>query len=477
MEHNIGFAGDRQYRFIEPRHLWYLVLMLSAIASGAALLLFQPVIVFGVVGILILGVLLFHNPYLGALAYIAFEYARLSAMIPGLNVLQVGKLIVVPTIGVLLIRYITFRDIKIPYDKIYILFGAWLATAFISIIFAIDKGLALEATIDLAKWFAIVFMIVNLVNTKSKWQIFMGLFLLLNLKLSQFQLRSFHAGYSSAENLQWFIQQGVGVGSGGFFNNANDFGIAMVIAAPLAFYLYKSVKPVVLKIIAGIFAITFVVSILVSSSRGAALGLFAALVAYWLKSKNKLTSLALVFTIAVGLWLIAPDAWQDRFVSAKNYNEDATASARIRLWQGGISMFLDHPLTGVGINNFPIAWISNYRPSGVGGATVAHNIFIEAAAELGIGGLIILIGVLIVLFQRNRETRILYHNFNMNEPWFINYSHALDCSLIGYIVHGSFLTVLYYPHLYIIASLIISLHYIVKRHAESISPAIGLKKI
>ena len=177
----------------------------------------------------------------------------------------------------------------------------------------------------------------------------------------------------------------------------------------------------------------------------------------------------MVFILAVGFWVAAPNAWKDRFISAKDYNEDKTASARLRLWQAGIDMFIDHPLTGVGIYNFPVAWTTHYRPTGVGGATVVHNIFIEAASELGIGGLVVLLGVLIVLFKHNRRTRLLCRKHNINEPWYINFSHALDCSLIGFVVHGSFLTVLYYPHLYILSALILSLYFIVKRHVESVS--------
>ena len=187
-----------------------------------------------------------------------------------------------------------------------------------------------------------------------------------------------------------------------------------------------------------------IVSILISGSRGAALGLFAALIAFWVKSKNKAASLILVLILIAGFWVIAPGAWKDRFISAKDYSEDATASARLRLWQCGIDMFLDHPLTGVGIYNFPMSWIRDYRPAGVGGATVVHNIFIEAASELGIGGLVVLIAVLIMLFRRNRELRRIYRQHNINEPWYINFSHALDCSLIGFIVHGSFLNLFFF---------------------------------
>ncbi len=459
---------------MESRHLWYAALVVVSLACGIGLLFAGPTLVFGLMGIIFLAVMLLHNPYLGALAYIVFEYTRLSAMFPGLRDLQFGKLIVLTTLIIFLIRRATSHDIKIVSDKMYVLFLAWLGISLVSMAVAMNMQMALDATIDLAKYFVISFLIINLVNTIPKLQVFIWLFLLLNFKLAQFQLRSFAAGLSSTSNQSFFIQQGIGAGSGGFFGNGNDFGIAMVIVVPLAFYLFLSVKSRILKIVSGALTATFVIALLRSSSRGAALGLAAATALYWARSRNKLVNLALVLAFLAGFWAIASDPWKERFLNAQNYEEDGTASSRITLWKAGLSMLADHPLTGIGINNFSPNWLSKYRPSGVGGASVVHNIFLQAASELGLGGLVVVVAVLILIFRRNQETRRICREANLNEPWLTNFSLALDCSLIGFIVHGFFLTVLYYPHLYIIAALTIALHAIAKKQALSSLPVSSL---
>jgi putative inorganic carbon (hco3(-)) transporter len=477
MANDSRLTGTQQAQLVESRHLWYAVLVVVSLACAIGLLFAGPTLVFGLLSIIFLAVMLLHNPYLGVLAYIVFEYARLSAMFPGLQNLQFGKLIVLTTLIIFLIRRATSHDIKIVPDKMYALLLVWLGIALVSMAFAMNMQMAFDATVDLAKWFVICFLIINLVDTLPKLQVFMWLFLLLNLKLAQFQIRSFVAGLSAASNQDYFIREGIGSGSGGYFANGNDFGMAMVIVVPLAFYLFLSVKSRILKVIAGAMTATFVIALLRSSSRGAALGLAAATALYWARSRNKLVNLALVIAFLAGFWAFASDPWKQRFLNAQNYEEDSTASSRITLWKGGISMFTDHPLTGVGINNFSSNWVSKYRPSGVRGATVVHNIFLQAASELGFGGLVVVVAVLILIFRRNQETRRICREANLSDPWLPNISLALDCSLIGFIVHGFFLTVLYYPHLYIIAALTLALHAIAKKQALSSLPVSSLPSL
>jgi probable O-glycosylation ligase (exosortase A-associated) len=451
---------------IKPAHIWWAVLVLVSIGSGVAILLVNPMIVFGLLGVIAMAVFLVYYPFLGVLAYFVFEYARLSAMFPALQSLQIGKLIVLPTLAIWLVRYAVFRQSKVIYDRAYLFFFIWGGLAFASIAVALDTGGALDQSVDLVKWFIICFLIVNLVDNLKRFQWVMWIYLLLNFKLSQHQIRSFAAGYASATDREFYVSQGAG-GGGGFFGNSTDFGLAMAIVAPLAFYLIQSVKSKMLKIAAGTFMMFFVVSILRSGSRGAALALFACGVLYWKYSKSKMISSIAIVMFIVGFWIIAPDAWKDRFTSAQNYEEDATASARIELWKGGWAMFADHPILGVGINNFSPSWVSKYRPGHItGGASVPHNIFIQAMSELGLGGLLVVIAIIYLAFRRNQETRRICKEARLEEPWILNFAYALDMSMLSFIVGGMFLTILYFPHLYVVLGLTIALNQIAKSSAR-----------
>ena len=458
--------GSEPRAYITGQRLWLALAVVICAASGVALNLVNPTLILGVVGAGLLLVLLFHAPYLGILSYLVFEYTRLSAMFPALQALQVGKLIVLPTLVVWLVHHVVVLRTRILRDRVYLLFLIWLGLGVLSAGTALDQRAAYWAVFDLAKWFVTSLLIINLVDSLKKWQIFMWVLLLLNFKLSQFQLRAFTAGFADAYDPDHFIHQGVGAGSG-FFGNATDFGVAIVVVFPFALYLIFSTRSKLLKLVALGFTGAFILSILRSGSRGAAMALFAMAALAWFKSKRKLASAVMLAAFLVGFWVVAPPAWRERLLSAQDYEQDATAARRITLWKAGFSMLRDHPF-GVGINNFAVNLVTKYRPPGVeGGATAPHSIFVQAGSELGIGGLAVLLAVIVLIFRRNQATRKLYRQAHLDEPWILNFAHALDLSLLGFIVGGAFLTVLYYPHLYIILPLAVSLYHITRKKATT----------
>jgi hypothetical protein len=91
---------------------------------------------------------------------------------------------------------------------------------------------------------------------------------------------------------------------------------------------------------------------------------------------------------------------------------------------------------------------------------------VQAGAELGLGGLVVLVGLIVLVFRRNYQTRKIFVEAGLEDPWILCFAHGLDLSLIGYVVGGFFLTVLYYPHLFIISSLTFALHHITRDMAS-----------
>src|SRR3990170_8863872 len=132
MHDQITIHRDEKVTWVTPRTLWYLFLILFSVASGLSLLYFDPVIVIGIVGVLLMTVTLFCYPYVGVLVYLVFEYARIPSMFPSLLPLQIGKLIVVPTVAVWLFRSAVIRKKEFVSDKVNWLMILWLVLAFSS---------------------------------------------------------------------------------------------------------------------------------------------------------------------------------------------------------------------------------------------------------------------------------------------------------------------------------------------------------
>jgi O-antigen ligase len=63
--------------------------------------------------------------------------------------------------------------------------------------------------------------------------------------------------------------------------------------------------------------------------------------------------------------------------------DDYPTAERLAHWIAGLRMFIDHPLTGVGIGNYPAAYPHYYVTIFVNSLGHAHNYYINIAAETG----------------------------------------------------------------------------------------------
>ena len=113
-----------------------------------------------------------------------------------------------------------------------------------------------------------------------------------------------------------------------------------------------------------------------------------------------------------------------------------------------------YPVLGVGHEN----WLPYYLDKlnyGVPGTPLVHNMFVQAGTENGFLGLGTLVAIVFSFFSVNRKTRSVAAARGDNVA--ITISHGLDAATLGLIISGSFVTVLYYPYIWIQAGFIASL--------------------
>ena len=96
----------------------------------------------------------------------------------------------------------------------------------------------------------------------------------------------------------------------------------------------------------------------------------------------------------------------------------------------------------------------------------AHNIYIQAASELGVTGLFFYILLILFAFINNANTRST--SKSLENKLYLNVSYGLDAGLIGYLIAGNFVTVLYYPFFWVQIAMIVMLNNVVKRKLESV---------
>jgi len=411
-----------------------------------------------------------------AIAYLIVEYMRPQSMYEALANLPFAEITIAGLIVFL------FLEGRARFNSSFqnILISAYLFWFFVSYLFAVRSEFALQPLVDFSKWVVIYFMLTNTINDRKRLYIFLIAFLLLNFKYTQFAVRIWaqNGFYSDPRGLN----AGGGIGSG-FFNNPNDFGAAITSMAGLSFYMIRSDAKKLfnwfkMRWFHIALMITIPLAVLATSSRGAALALGVASLGIWYKGKRKFIGIAGLIIAAILFILLIPEDNWTRFQSI-NTEQDSTGQTRLELWRAGIRMANDYPLTGVGPDNY--AYVNEYR-YGADDAerTIAqHNVFIQAASELGYPGLILFVAMIIGCFYNQRKARQILKEKDIDDPFLYGLSHGLDICLIGFAVNGMFITVLYYPFFWMLLILSVSLFDVVRQleqHAEQSAPADGLSQ-
>ncbi|MFB3921508.1 MAG: O-antigen ligase family protein [Terriglobia bacterium] len=402
--------------------------------------------------------------FVGVLMYLFVEYMRLSAQYPVFQAVQVGKVVVALCLLGWVIAPRTRGNSRFtrPIDLTLVLL---LFVSLVSAIFAKYPEAAWLTVLDLFRWVLIYFVISRIVISSWRQRVFFLVFILLNDKMAQAAIRSFHAAKEFGRSDELLAKIGVGAGSVGFFSNAGDFGVAMSVVLPLAGIMLLGESKKLPRLF---FLASFVVisgAIIACGSRGAVLGALVAAAVGWARNPKRLGSVVVFLLFIPAFIYILPEASKERWRSAENWQEDRTASHRIALWKAGLRMFRDYPLLGAGPGNYPQRYSEKYaEPGDDPTAWVPHSIYIQSLSELGLGGTIPVLLLFYFCFRLNYQTRKLLNPKGGSRERF-NYflAFGFDLALVGYMVSGAFLTVLYYPHLWMILAMSVGLHTAVTR--------------
>jgi putative inorganic carbon (HCO3(-)) transporter len=387
-------------------------------------------------------------------AYLFFEYVRPQSIYEWMDVFPWTLTTIILAITAFLFEGFKLRKWTVADTCL----GVYTAIVLVSCVTAQYPSVSLENVDLYLSWVLIYFIITNVVTTEGRFLVFMLSFLLYNLKMSQHATLSWAAiGFS-------FRDWGA-TGGPGWFQNSGEFGIQMTIFFPLCLHfglaLFKH-WPTWKRVAYLALPITALTGTLASSSRGAQLGIAAVTLWFFLHSRRRGLSLFLIIVGGALLLAILPAEQMGRF---RESGTDYTSQLRLQYWKDGIEITNDFPATGIGYAN----WIPYYRSRYMERGQLPHNIFIEASSELGYPGFLGFVAMILSTFAVNRATRKLATGRHGRNEFIYRMALGLDASLIGFLVSGFFVTVLYYPYFWINLAMTVSLHTAAR---SGVSPAV-----
>jgi putative inorganic carbon (hco3(-)) transporter len=224
---------------------------------------------------------------------------------------------------------------------------------------------------------------------------------------------------------------------GGVSGDANYYALCAVTALVLALHLALSGRPRSEKLfLYGCIGMT-TVGFLMAASRGGMLGLAAGLLFFMIRSGRGMRILAMAALLMTPLLFIVPNTMMQRIRNPGRGDEQAV-EARKTTWKAGLRMIAQHPIVGVGLGQFENVVTSYEDPSEKLVHSLAHNTYIEIAAELGIPGLLAYLALLISSFRV--LTRFAKSRSGQQDPLLREVSIGLQAAFVAAAVCAFFVS-------------------------------------
>lgn len=232
------------------------------------------------------------------------------------------------------------------------------------------------------------------------------------------------------------------------YANPSDFAFILATTLPLSFWLLGA-SPRWRVPLLGVIGLILAATVL-SLSRGTIVGLAAGLA--WMVFVDRRHVRLLVggglLALLVAVLVIRSDP--SRFETALLYKEkvaDYNVTTRYDAWSAAAELAVEKPLLGVGPGNFRFYYNElTDRPAGTHNLYVAHNAYLDVAAELGILALVLFL--LYLAMTMGRLTVAARRGYG--PP---GYARALRVSLVIAIVSAMFVSEQYYPPFWLLGGL------------------------
>ena len=245
-----------------------------------------------------------------------------------------------------------------------------------------------------------------------------------------------------------------------YYYDANDFATFAVTATPFGIYFLHAGRTALSRVAAVVALMALSVAFVYSGSRGGflamlAVGAFVVVKFSGIPLRWRVTAAALVAMVVLGT--ASQQYWEQMGTIASDADYNRTGeTGRLQIWSRGIGYMLDHPLLGVGPDNFGAAegMLSPYakrQQYGIGVRwSAAHNSFVQVGAELGLPGLafyILMLGSTFAALRRarRREFPAVSRQLELTQ--------ALTAALLGFVVGSFFLSLAYSDMLYTLVAM------------------------
>lgn len=388
--------------------------------------------------------------YWTSLVFFLVDLGQVHTMVPGLRYLKLGFVSQAILLVLVLMEISRVKWLKpVAIARIVFFLGVVICTGF-----AINKGMARRViTTEFFRAFAGFLGFCIFVRTGEDLKKIYWILVALCLATALWALS--HGGHGP-----------------GMLDDENDVAMVLVMLLPFPFLkIYTESSPRKIAFLLAVFMITLA-GIAATLSRGGMVGALPTLAFIWLKAKHKMRNAAILLLVLVAAVLTAPPRLISEFSSIKE-TDQGTAKSRRYFWHLSTQLFLARPLVGVG----PACWYHGVwsglipNPGQVSNIT-PHSVYFQLISEMGLvgiatwGGFIITLCAVLygmrnsrlnresgMLLMRARGDPLLLRDLQRRTVFFGTFCVAIGVGLCGFLLSGTFLSVVFYPQLFALGAL------------------------
>jgi putative inorganic carbon (HCO3(-)) transporter len=397
--------------------------------------------------------------YWWLLVALFFEYGRPAAYIKPLGMIPLNSMI-----PLLLLVMTCFANGLRPWNRIFadalakwpfIFLGAVIASS----VWASVGGYSIIVFERMLGYLFLFIMIARICTTRERVN---GV--ALTLIVSHFWLLAMNPEVVLSPTTRHYI-----IGAT-FLGDGNDYSMSLCILLGFQLNIALGQPAGTKKILSWVLLGLLMLTIIGTQSRGATLGMIGVFGYMWWRSPNKAVGIIAIVVAVIGVLIYAPAVYFERMGTLSAPQEDGSAEGRIHAWRAGTKMALDH-VFGVGAGNFPNNFPKYRSADAPNRWMTAHSMYFLILGELGFLGLLLLLKLVFGNFRSNARLRkrLIEHPEHLRDPTKfaadIRTLNAFNGSIVGLAIAGGFLSVTYYPHIFVMVGLCIALRRVIAEEA------------
>jgi putative inorganic carbon (hco3(-)) transporter len=270
----------------------------------------------------------------------------------------------------------------------------------------------------------------------------------------------------------------------GPIGDANFFAQIMIVLIPIALERMLHERKLALKILAGLAGVLCILTVIFTFSRGGFLAAAVALLIFFLVYPPRPLYLILLIGLGTVVFSLTPSSYFDRILTLQGLVPDQSgridirsdnsiqgrASQNLTAW----SIFKQHPVVGIGLDNFEVRYPEFSKEIGLAPSASnksLHNLYFEVATETGILGL----SVFFLMISLSIRSILNARSAFLEIPGYQEYAHiatGLVIGFAGYLVAALFIHAAFPRYFYLLVGIAFSLPAIVGQARSTLKTSV-----